>query len=146
MRELIANKKIGRKAGEGLFKIQVNEDGTKTQQVYDIETKKYRPKKQYSFRFAEKMKAFLRNGDYELAFQTLKNDNSDEATICKKMLSRYVEYSLFVGREVCGDVSAVEDAMAAGFGWCPPLAMSNVLFGTNFPTKYDYRSFFKAVK
>ena len=146
LKELIENKKLGRKSGEGLFKLQINEDGTKIPLVYDIKTKEYRQKNKYKFEFAEKMKSYLRNGDYQLAFNALLEDNSQEACICKELLKRYVNYSLFVGKEVCDDVGGVDDAMATGFGWCPPLALSNALFGTNYPTKYDYRSFFKAGK
>lgn len=146
LRELINNKKFGRKSGEGLFKLQINEDGTKIPLVYDIRTKQYRIKNKFRFEFVEKMKACLRNGDYQLAFNALKDDNSQEAIICKELLKRYVDYSLFVGKEVCDDIGSVDDAMAMGFGWCPPLALSNALFGTDYPTKYDYRSFFKAGK
>ena len=144
--DLISEKKLGRKSGEGLFKLQLNEDGSKTILVYDILKNSYREKNKYSFEFANKMKAYLHNGDYVEAFLTLKNDNSLEGKICKDLLKRYVEYALFVGKEVAEDISYIDDAMATGFNWCPPLAMSNVLFGTNYPTKYDFRSFFKAVK
>ena len=68
LKELIETKKLGRKSGEGLFKLQINEDGTKIPFVYDIKTKEYRQKNKYIFGFAEKMKAHLRNGDYQLAF------------------------------------------------------------------------------
>ena len=146
VQELINNGELGRKAKAGLFKLQINEDGTKIPFVYDIKTKEYRVKNKYNFEFANKMKAYLQNGDYLLAFNTLKNDSSKEGLICKKMLKEYVDYSLFVGKEVCDDISYIDDAMATGFNWCPPLALSNVLFGTNYPTKYDYRSFFKAGK
>ena len=146
LKELIDNKKLGRKSGEGLFKLQINEDGSKIPLVYDIQTKQYRAKNKYKFPFAEKIKAYLQNGDYQLAFDALREDNSQEAMICKDLLKRYVNYALFVGKEVCDDMSGVDDAMATGFGWCPPLALSNALFGTNYPTKYDYRSFFKAGK
>lgn len=146
LKELIKNKKLGRKSREGLFKLQINEDGTKISLVYDIQTKQYRAKNEYRFEFAEKMKTCLKNGDYELAFDALIKDNSQEAMICKDLLKRYVDYSLFVGKDVCDDLNGVDDAMATGFGWCPPLALSNALFGTNYPTKYDYRSFFKAGK
>lgn len=146
LKELIDNRKFGRKTGEGLFKLQINEDGTKIPLVYDIQTKQYRTKNKYRFPFVEKMKAHLQNGDYQLAFDALRADNSQEAMICKDLLKRYVNYALFVGKEVCDDISGVDDAMATGFGWCPPLALSNALFGTDYPTKYDYRSFFKAGK
>ena len=146
VQELINEGKLGRKAKAGLFKLQINEDGTKIPLVYDIKTKEYRVKNKYNFGFANKLRAYLQNGDYQLAFDALKNDNSKEGLICKQLLKEYVDYSLFVGKEVCDDISYIDDAMATGFNWCPPLALSNVLFGTNYPTKYDYRSFFKAGK
>ena len=58
LKELINDKKLGRKSGEGLFKLQINEDGTKVPLVYDIQTKQYRIKNKYKFLFAEKMKAY----------------------------------------------------------------------------------------
>ena len=146
VQELISQGKLGRKAKEGLFKLQINEDGTKIPLVYDIQTKEYRVKNKYNFAFANKMKSHLQNGDYDLAFKALIDDNSKESIICKQLLKEYIDYSLFVGKEVCDDISYIDDAMATGFNWCPPLALSNVLFGTNYPTKYDYRSFFKAGK
>ena len=144
--ELIDNKKLGRKSGEGLFKLQINEDGTKIPLVYDIQSKQFRAKNKYMFVFAEKMKIHLKNGEYKLAFDALKEDNSQEAMICKDLLKRYIRYALFVSQEVCDNESGVDDAMATGFGWCPPLALSNALFDTNYSTNYDYRSFFKAGK
>lgn len=146
LEELVGNNKLGRKTGAGLYKLQINEDGTKTPLVYDIATGQYRSKNKYVFDFAEKMKAHLHNGDYNLAFSSLIQSQSLEAKICRDLLRRYINYSLFVAREVCDDISSADDAMATGFGWCPPLALSNALFGTNYPTKYDFRSFFKAVK
>ena len=59
LKELIDNKKLGRKSGEGLFKLQINEDGSKIPLVYDIQTKQYRAKNKYKFPFAEKIKAYL---------------------------------------------------------------------------------------
>lgn len=146
VQELISEGKMGRKTKEGLFKLQINDDGTKLPLVYDIKTKEYRIKNKNRFMFAEKMKMYLQNGDYELAFNALIVDDSREAQICKNLLQEYIEYSIFVGKEVCDDISYIDDAMATGFNWCPPLALSNVLFKTNYPTKYDYRSFFRAGK
>ena len=146
VQKLINERKLGRKTKEGLFKLQINEDGTKIPLVYDVVMKEYRLKNKYKFNFAEKMKAHLQNGDYQLAFDTLINDDSREAKICRELLREYVDYALFVGKEVCDDINYIDDAMAMGFNWCPPLALSNVIFGTNYPTKYDYRSFFKAGK
>ncbi len=143
---LIDDGKLGRKTKAGLFKLQVNEDGTKTPLVYDIVTRQYREKTKYNFAFARKMQAYLTNGDYQLAFAALKDDATKEGEICRQLLKEYVDYSVYVGKEVCDDISFIDDAMATGFNWCPPLALSNALFGTNYPTKYDFRSFFRAGK
>lgn len=143
---LIAEGRLGRKTGCGLYKTDITEEGKNRRLVYDIKSDKYVDIRKYSFDFAKKMNVCLNNGDYQLAFNSLKEDNSKEALICKDFLKDYIDYSLFVVNEVCDDISMVDDAMATGFNWCPPLAMSNALFGTSYPTKYDFRSFFKAVK
>lgn len=144
--KLISNNKLGKKIGEGLFKQVCYEDGTKKTLVYDIKTDSYREKRKFYFDFATKMNAYIKNGDYKLAFDELLNNNSKEALICKEFLKEYVDYSLYVANEVCDELSYVDDAMATGFNWCPPLVMSNLLFGTNYKTKYDFRSYFKAGK
>ena len=146
VQELVYQGRLGKKSNIGLFRTEIDDDGTKRRSVLDIKTGKYVPAKKYNIEFADKMNVFLRNGEYDSAFDALKNDCSDEASICRYFLKTYIDYSLFVGKEVCEELSFVDDAMATGFNWCPPLALSNALFGTNYSTKYDYRSFFKAVK
>ncbi len=143
---LIQEGKLGKKTGEGLFKSVVLEDGTKEKMVFDIKTNKYIKYKKLHFVFADRMNSYLNNGDYALAFNILLNDKSNEAKICLDFLKTYIEYSLYVGKEVCRDIKMIDDAMATGFNWCPPLALSNALFKTNYDTKYDYRSYFKVVK
>lgn len=146
IKKLISQGKLGKKTGSGLFKTVIADDDRKYKYVFDIKTNKYVLLRKYDISFANKMNSLLRNGDYDKAFYFLREDNSKEAMICKEFLKSYIDYSIFVGREVGEDVSSVDDAMATGFNWCPPLALSNVLFGTNYSTKYDYRSFFKVVK
>lgn len=145
-KKLISQGKLGVKTNGGLFKNDSNEDGKIVRYVFDINTNKYVLVRKYRIPFVEKMNAYLNNGDYNLAFMALKNDYSEEAQICKSFLKNYVDYSILVGKEVTNDISYIDDAMATGFNWCPPLSLSNLLFGTNYPTKYDYRSFFKVVK
>jgi 3-hydroxyacyl-CoA dehydrogenase len=142
---LISEGKLGKKTHGGLYKIEEDDQGIKNKYVFDIESKKYVLKRKYDIDFAREMNQHLSNGDYELAFKCLKNNQSLEAQICKEFLKKYVDYSIFVGKEVCDDMYCADDAMATGFNWCPPLALSNVLFNTNYETNYDFRSFFKAV-
>ncbi len=141
--KLIDEGRLGKKTACGLFKTELTEDGKKVHLVYDINTDRYVKARKYNFEFVNTMKSYLNNGEYQEAFEILKNDQSKEGLICKEFLKNYVEYSLYVVNEVCDDISLADDAMATGFNWCPPLAMSNILFDTNYPTKYDYRSYFK---
>ena len=144
VKRLISQGKLGKKTGCGLFKTTVDENGNKVKYVFSVKNNKYVLSKKYNFEFVNKMNNFLRNGDYDLAFNCLLSDKTREGTICRDFLRTYCEYSLFVAKEVGEKLSDVDDAMAAGFNWCPPLALSNALFGTLYITKYDYRSFFKA--
>lgn len=146
VQKLISQGRLGKKTGTGLFKVEIDENGAKHKYVFDIKTGKYVTIRKYNISFANKMNSFLANGDYDLAFDVLKNDNSEEADICREFLKAYINYSIFVGKETCADVKSVDDAMATGFNWCPPLFLSNMLLGTNYPAKYDYRSFFKVGK
>lgn len=140
---LIEKGLLGRKTGGGLFKQDNLANGTKRSFVYDIEQESFREMRNYTFDFAVSMKKHLHEGDYGLAFAALLESDSEEARICMEFLKGYVDYSVFVAKEVCERIEDVDDAMAQGFNWCPPLALSNMLFGTNYNTKYDYRSFFK---
>lgn len=140
---LINEGKLGKKTNGGLFKTEITDDGKKIRLVFDINSKRYVGVRKYNISFATNMNRLLNNGEYKEAFKSLLDDDSKEAKICKEFLKDYVDYSLYVVNEVCDEISMVDDAMATGFNWCPPLALSNVLFGTNYPTKYDYRSFFK---
>lgn len=144
--KLIEEGKLGKKTGCGLFKTEITEEGKKQKYVYDIVSDKYVQINNANADFSKTMISYLNNGDYDLAIGFLKKDKSNEAKICRELLDSYINYSLFVGKEVCDDITYIDDAMATGFNWCPPLALSNLLYESNYPTKYDYRSFFKAVR
>lgn len=171
VQKLIDQKKLGRKTGEGLYKLIRNESGEKRMMVYDIETGTYRDEIKYTFPFALRMKAFLRDGDYDDAIRELVNNRSQEADICLRFLLRYVVYALYTAEHVGYDLRVADDVMATGFTWCPPFAvmeafsrvcdlgalmkerlkpeiLSNVdidhIIGEQIKSKYDYRLFFKA--
>lgn len=169
--ELIDEGKLGRKVGCGLYKLQRSDDGVKNLLVYDISTGKYREVEKYSFEFAKRMKESIKEGNYIKAFQTLVADKSKEAAICLEFLLNYIVYSLITASQVAHDLNSVDDAMATGFNWCPPIAMLEVfsqvtdvkmlikelllknnsttvdvdeLFANLKKSKYDYRSYFRA--
>lgn len=140
---LIKSGRLGRKTNYGLFKIAENQTGDKDLLTYDIKTGTYRKRKKYVFQFIDSINEKLKVGDYSRAFGVLINDSSREAMICKDLLKNYVNYSIYVGKEVCEDLSCVDDAMATGFNWCSPLSIANLLFDGHYENRYDYRKFFK---
>lgn len=171
--KLISDGKLGRKAGGGLYKLEKHDSGLKRLTVYDISTGTYRDKMNYVFPYAEKMVHDFRVGDYQSAFKTLVKNHSGEAEICLHFLLKYVVYSLNAAETVGYNIHAADDVMAAGFNWCPPLAMIEALSCvTDFrklvkerldieiqrsvdidrlldriePSKYDYRLYFKSAK
>ena len=167
---LIADGRLGRKSGGGLYQLVKYENGLKRQTVYDINTGLYRDVIPYVFPFADKMKRRISEGDYTKAFERLVNNHSQEAEICLSFLLKYIVYSLFAAEEVGFDITSADDVMATGFNWCPPLAMYqalstvadvpalikerlpeickvvdvNRLLADIKPSKYDYRLYFKS--
>lgn len=171
VQHLINQKKLGRKTGEGLYKLIKNDSGYKRMMVYDIKTGMYRDEIKYSFPFALRMKAFLRDGDYDEAIKELISNRSQEADICLRFLLRYIVYALYTAEHVGYDLRVADDVMATGFTWCPPFAMmeaftricdlgvlmkerlkpeiiGNVdidhIIAEQIKSKYDYRIYFKA--
>lgn len=121
--KLIKEGKIGKKAGEGLYKTVIEDDGKKSFYVYDIETGKYRKTKNYKFEFINKMVAYEKEGRYKEALELLASSNEQSAEICRTLLAEYIMYSLYVNKEVGYTIHDADDAMATGFSWIPPLAL-----------------------
>lgn len=172
-KELVEKGKLGRKTNGGLYKMEIQENGSKRLTVFDISSGSYRDKINYSFPFAEQMIKFFKTGDYGSAFETMISNRSIEAEICLEFLLKYVLYSMHISLSVGEDIFSADDVMATGFNWCPPLALidafsavadfkmlvkerlSNLLlnetdmeslFSDMKPSKYDYRPYFKSIK
>lgn len=128
--KLIEEGNLGKKVGCGLYKTVMHESGAKIRRVYDIESGVYRDVMKYTFPFAEQMVSYLKDGNYESAFAVLKNNRSVEAELCCSSLLTYVLYALAVSAEIAGSAHSADDVMAAGFNWCPPLAMIKALGGS----------------
>lgn len=168
--KLVAEGQLGRKSGGGLYQLVRYDNGLKRQTVLDISTGLYRDVISYVFPFADKMKRYIAEGDYRKAFERLVNNQSQEADICRHFLLNYIVYSLYATKEVGYTIEAADDVMAAGFNWCPPLAMYQALstvagvpalirenlpdvcekvnidelLAEVKPSKYDYRLYFKS--
>lgn len=169
-RKLIDKEKFGRKSGGGLYRLVRYDSGIKRQTVLDIYTGLYRDIIPYVFPFVSKMKKYLAEGNYQKALEQLVNDYSLEAKICRYFLLDHIVYSLFLAKEVGYTIEAADDVMAAGFHWCPPLALYQALSTVTDvpslirenlsdvcekvdidellarirPSKYDYKQFFKS--
>ncbi|MBR2674851.1 MAG: 3-hydroxyacyl-CoA dehydrogenase family protein [Mogibacterium sp.] len=167
---LISENKLGRKSGAGLYQTVKYSNGLKRRTVYDISTGIYRDIIPHAFPFANQMKKNIAEGDYTEAFRQLVSNRSLEAEICIGFLLRYMVYSLYCAKEVAFTCEAADDVMAAGFSWCPPLAMYKALSSVADvkslikeripeiaekvdmdellkdlkPSKYDYRRYFKS--
>lgn len=170
VQKLVKENRLGRKNGGGLYQLLRYDDGYKRMTVLDIGTGLYRDLIPYVFPFADVMKRYIAEGDYQKAFEVLVSNHSQEAEICRHFLLSYIVYSLYTAREVGYAIEAADDVMATGFNWCPPLAMYqalssvadvSVLIREYLPdvcskidvddllkeviiSKYDYRPFFKS--
>ena len=170
VQKLIAEGKVGRKSGCGLYQLVKYENGLKRMTVYDINSGLFRDVIPYVFPFADKMKRRIAEGDYVNAFECLVNNHSQEAEICLSFLLKYIVYSLFAAENVGYAIESADDVMATGFNWCPPMAMYQALSTVGDvsklikerlpeicekvdidrllsevkPSKYDYRLYFKS--
>lgn len=169
LNELVLKGDLGRKTDKGLFYKDKDRNLTF---VYDVKQGNYRLKNNYNFYFSNEMINCIKVGDYEKAISLLVDDESQEAILCKKMLLKYIIYSLKISNEVSNNIESCDDAMATGFSWLPPIAMIDLFGGLNHiqdlskkylderyiniimdkeitdklpeHSKYDYRSYLKA--
>ena len=171
VQKLIDKGYLGRKRGQGLYKLIKGDNDYKRMMVWDIKEGGFRDVIKYTFPFALKMREYLKVGDYDKAILELINNHSQEADICLRFLLRYIVYSLYTAEHVGYDLRVADDVMATGFTWCPPFAMmeaftrvcdlgalmkerlkpeilSNVdidhIIAEQIKSKYDYRIYFKA--
>lgn len=168
---LIDKGNLGRKSGEGFYKITKYHDGKRNYEVYDINNNEYRKVNNFVFEYKSEMIEYLKNGNYTKAMKILVTNKSLEATITLEFLLKYIIYSLNIAKLVAKDVHAADDVMATGFNWIPPLSLVEALGGSevcmklakerlgleycnaanaevvfqNLPkSKYDYRKFLRA--
>lgn len=171
VKKLIDKGYLGRKRGQGLYKLIKGDNDYKRMMVWDIKEGGFRDVIKYTFPFALKMKEYLKVGDYDKAILELINNHSQEADICLRFLLRYIVYALYTAEHVGYDLRVADDVMATGFTWCPPFAMmeafsrvcdlgalmkerlkpeilGNVdidhIIAEQIKSKYDYRIYFKA--
>ncbi|MDT4762153.1 3-hydroxyacyl-CoA dehydrogenase family protein [Sphaerochaeta sp. PS] len=126
---LVSQGRLGRKSGSGLFKMEYLPDGSKQKMVYDIGLDSYRPLQKYILPYADRMVTYLQDGLYQEAIDVLLADSSDEASICRYFLVKYVVCSYISALEVAESVDSADIAMAYGYGWVPPTSLCFLLGG-----------------
>lgn len=171
VQKLIDKGYLGRKRGQGLYKLIKGDNDYKRMMVWDITEGGFRDVIKYTFPFALKMKEYLKVGDYDKAILELIHNHSQEADICLRFLFRYIVYALYTAEHVGYDLRVADDVMATGFTWCPPFAMMEAfsrvcdlgqlmkerlkpdivnavdidhIIAEQIKSKYDYRIYFKA--
>lgn len=159
--KLISDGKIGAKVGEGLYKGRL---------VYDVNSQKYIDRQEFIFPALEQTKELIKDGKYVQAYNILLNGNTREQKIISEILTKYVVYSIYISSITAKNIEDCDDAMATGFGWCPPFALKNLMdeaYGfeklcdkyidknilkkynikelINIKSKYDYKKYIKAL-
>lgn len=120
---------LGRKTGGGLYKVVADEHGNKQKYIYDIKNQTYRPYKVYTIDYLSLMKDLLHKGLYQVAFDSLVRNDSEEADICLYFLIKYLIISFTSNNAVGTNLLDMDVAMSYGFGWVPPTAIFNLLGG-----------------
>lgn len=165
--ELIKENALGNKSGKGLYK----NDG-KEVLVLDINSKDYKVKPKYEWKDIKEIEELISIGEYSKAYKSLLDCTSKEKEIVTKVLIEYILYSIYISKFTAEKIEDCDDAMAAGFGWCPPIALKDLidevknfeelcvkyigdeilrkydLYETirNLPkSKYDYKKYIKAI-
>ncbi|MGN1270362.1 MAG: 3-hydroxyacyl-CoA dehydrogenase family protein [Clostridia bacterium] len=163
---MVEQGRLGNKSGCGLYK------KSETILEIDIESNNYVPKKEYDWKEIQDMENCIKNGEYIKAYKELLNCSTAEKEIVVKILIEYIIYSLYISKCTAEKIEDCDDAMATGFGWCPPIAMKELIeqagnfrelstrfIGENImkkydlyslienlpKSKYDYRKYIKAV-
>lgn len=99
LEQLIANNQVGRKSGQGFYRITRNKDGSKTIEVLDLNNLKYRNFKSI-------------NLNYSNISEVIEND-----TFAKQVLCKTLGYVASLLGEVSDNINDIDTAIKLGFNW-----------------------------
>lgn len=160
----IKNGFLGNKTKKGLY------EGKEL--VFDINSHNYINKEEYKLEEIVQVNELIKEGEYIKAYQKLFKCDTEEKQIVTKTLVQYIVYAIYIGKNTAKKIEDCDDAMATGFGWCPPIALKELIdevtdfkklcdnyIGKNIMDKYqlyetieqlpksnyDYRKYIKAV-
>lgn len=122
IQDLITSGVLGNKSGTGLYMTkEIN--NKKTKFVYDIKTKRYIPFVSIHIPFVQSMQELIHTGEYNKAFDVLKETKNSDAEIVKYFMARYISYSFSLFGSVVNNREYIDLAMGYGFNWLPPSAL-----------------------
>lgn len=119
--DLVKNDFLGNKSKQGLYKNDENK------LYWNIDKKDYELRKEYKFDYIEKIKKEIAKGNYIEAYKELFDDSTEEKNIVAKVLTEYIVYSIYISNLTAEKIDSCDDAMASGFGWCPPIALKELI-------------------
>ena len=111
---MMENKWLGSKTGEGFYKKNVLDDGSKEILSLDLNTLEYRSAKRAKFATLELTKQVDKVVD---RFKILVNGKDKAGEFYRKSLAALFAYVSNRITEISDDLYKIDDAMKAGFGW-----------------------------
>ncbi|EPG64986.1 3-hydroxyacyl-CoA dehydrogenase family protein [Leptospira wolffii] len=127
--KLIDRGDLGRKSGQGLFKMTKTPDGKKEKLYYDIKADLYVPVPKFDIPFIKEANRRIGEADYFGAMNIVKEAKGLEADLARYFIARYVSYSLSIVGEVVETKEMADLAMGTGFNWAPASAFVDFLGG-----------------
>ncbi|PJZ50719.1 3-hydroxyacyl-CoA dehydrogenase family protein [Leptospira saintgironsiae] len=127
--KLIDKGDLGRKSGQGLYKMTKTPDGKKEKLYYDIKGDLFVPVPKFDIPFIKEANRRIGEADYIGAMNIVKEAKGLEADIARYFIARYVSYSLSLVGEVVESKEMTDLAMGTGFNWAPASAFVDFLGG-----------------
>ena len=119
LNKLISMDNLGLKSGKGLY--------MGDNMVYDVYKDEYREIYNYNHKIISDINDLIKDGHYEEGYSILFSSDTLEMNLVKKVLIEYIVYSIIVAKENSNSILSCDTAMVNGFGWCPPLALKELI-------------------
>ncbi|MFI2743389.1 3-hydroxyacyl-CoA dehydrogenase NAD-binding domain-containing protein [Zhouia sp. PK063] len=114
IKQMLENKWLGSKTGQGFYKKEVDKDGKKTFLSLDLNTLTYTPSKRASFATLELTKTIDRPID---RFKILVGGKDKAGAFYRKNFASLFAYVQNRIPEISDELYRIDDAMKAGYGW-----------------------------
>ncbi|WP_424948369.1 3-hydroxyacyl-CoA dehydrogenase family protein [Candidatus Spongiihabitans sp.] len=105
LQAMVARGQLGRKTGGGFYQLRRHDDGSKTMQVFDIQTQQWQVAEQVEL------------PEHERTLSGLFESDSANAEFVKDLMATTLCYSADLVPEIADDIVNVDRAMRWGFAW-----------------------------